>query len=82
MRSHLHIERNARGFAVNVESTLELEEIPVFCDHLDLGTLLTVLCDDLIDENDLIELHSQIILISERESQRLTFSLQEKMKSS
>lgn len=87
-----HVEGDTRKLAVDVERTLQLEEVPVLHDHLGLGprhpvlekrSISNVCClcgelhshasdagpylfDDIIEENDLSELHSEIVLVGAR----------------
>ena len=57
---------NTTELRVDVESTLELQEVPVLLDSLAGGALLLVLHNHIVQEHDLRQLHRYIILVSSR----------------
>ena len=60
------IRGDARQLGVDVKGALELEEVPVVLDHLGRGAVLAVLPDDVVEEDDLRQLHRHVVLVGAR----------------
>lgn len=58
----LHVERNAAELRVDVESALELQEIPVVHDHAEQSVLSRVTLDGVVQEDNLGQLDGHVVL--------------------
>ena len=64
------VRRDPRELTVDVQCALQLQEVPVVLDHLGGGTVLAMPHDDVVEEDDLGELHGHVVLIGARSKVR------------